>query len=107
MATQEKQLAEVLQDIRDGKKNGALYISIVEMSEDLFRIYFKNGDIYHIRYGSALGGDCLELIEFYTIKSGTWFEGIESPGNAVSKDLPPMDQIIVSMKKIDKKLKVR
>lgn len=104
---EEKQLGDVLQEIRSAKKNGALYISIVEMSEDLFRIYFKNGDIYHIRYGTALGRDCLELIEFYTIKSGTWFEGIESPGNAVSRDLPAMDQIIASMKKIDKKLKVR
>ena len=107
MAAQEKQIADALQDIRTAKKNGALYISIVEQSEDLFRIYFRDGDIYHIRYGSALGKDCLELIEFYTLYSATWFDGITSPGNTTSPDLPSMDRIIEDLRKIDKKLKVR
>jgi len=107
MAAQEKQIGDAIQDIRTAKKNGALYISIVEQSEDLFRVYFKNGDIYHIRYGSALGKDCLDLIEFYTLYSATWFDGITSPGDIKSTDLPSMDQIIGNLKKLDKKLKVR
>jgi len=104
---QEKQAAEVLQDIYAGKKSGALYISIVEQSEDLFRVYFRNGEIYHIRYGSALGKDCLELIEFYTLYSATWFDGISSPGDAKSADLPSMEVVLAELKKQDKKVKVR
>lgn len=107
MAAQEKQIAEAFQDIRAAKKSGALYISIVEQSEDLFRVYFKNGEIYHIRYGSALGKDCLDLIEFYTLYSATWFDGITSPGDVKSPDLPSTDTIIDDLRKIDKKLKVR
>lgn len=107
MAAQEKQIAEALQDIHAAKKSGALYISIVEQSEDLFRVYFKNGDIYHIRYGSALGKDCLDLIEFYTLSGATWYDGILSPGDVKSPDLPPTDGIIEDLKKIDKKVKLR
>ncbi len=107
MAAQEKQIGEALAEIYAAKKNGALYISIVEQSEDLFRVYFRNGEIYHIRYGSALGKDCLDLIEFYTLYSATWFDGISSPGDAKSTDLPSMERILADLKKLDKKVKVR
>ena len=107
MAAQEKQIAEAVLDIHRAKKSGAMYISIVEQSEDLFRVYFKNGDIYHIRYGTAVGKDCLDLIEYYMLYSATWFDGISSPGDATSPDLPSMDTIIANLKKLNKKLKVR
>lgn len=103
----EKQIAEALQDIHVAKKSGALYISIVEKSEDLFRIYFRSGDIYHIRYGSAVGRDCLDLIEYYTLSSATWYDGIASPGNATAPDLPSMDRIIGNLKKLGKKCLMR
>ncbi len=104
---QEKQIGEVLQDLYGAKKSGALYISIVEQSEDLFRVYFKDGAIYHIRYGSAQGKDCLDLLEYYTLYSATWFDAITSPGDAKSTDLPSMESIIAAVKRLDKKVKVR
>jgi hypothetical protein len=39
---QVKLFADLLQELRSGKKNGALYISIAEKSEDMAR-FRKNG----------------------------------------------------------------
>ena len=41
----ERFFSDVLQEIYDGKKNGALIVDIYESSEDLMRFYFKNGEI--------------------------------------------------------------
>jgi hypothetical protein len=61
--TRERPLADLLREMHSGKKNGALYISIKEQSEDVARFYFRNGDIYHVRYGSAIGRDCLDILQ--------------------------------------------
>ncbi len=103
---QERLFAEVLQELHDGKKSGALYVSIVETSEDLVRIYFQNGDIYHIRYGSAVGNDCLDILEYYNLWGATFFEGIDAPGNAKS-DLPETGKIIEKIGTLNKKVKVK
>jgi len=103
----EKQLGDVLQDIFDAKKNGALYVSIVETSEDLFRIYFKDGAIYHMRYGTAVGNECLEILEYYTLYSASFFQGIRSPEGQTSPDLPEAREIIARIRKLDKPVKVR
>jgi hypothetical protein len=66
---EEKMFADVIQGIYEEKKSGALYVSTVETSEDLFRIYFKNGEIYYMRYGSASGSECLDIIEYYGLNS--------------------------------------
>ena len=104
---EEKLFADVIQGIYEAKKNGALYVSMMESSEDLFRIYFKNGEIYHIQYGSASGNDCLDIIEYYTLHSATFFEGIRAPERAPSMNLPPTKIIVALLRKINKKVKVR
>jgi hypothetical protein len=49
----ELDFADILQEFYDTKKTGALYVRIVETSEDLYRLFFKDGKICHVRYGSA------------------------------------------------------
>ena len=104
---EERLFADVIRDIYEAKKNGALYVSMIETSEDLFRIYFKNGEIYHIQFGSAFGNDCLDIIEYYTLNSATFFEGIRAPERAPSMNLPPTKIIIALLRRINKKVKMR
>ena len=102
----EQPLADLLQELHDTKKTGALYVSIVETSEDLVRIFFRNGDIYHIRYGSAIGNDCLDILEYYNLWSATFFEGIVAPKDAIS-NIPKTQEIISMIRGLNKKVKVK
>ncbi len=103
---QERFLGDLIKEFNSANKSGALYIDIVETSEDMFRIYFENGRIYHIRYGTAIGNDCLEILEYYNLYSATFFEGITAP-DAPAKDLPPTPAIISKLSSLQKKVKVR
>ncbi len=102
----ERMLGDVMRDLNDKKKSGALYVSVVATSEDLIRIYFEKGEIYHLRYGTAVGNDCLDILEFYDLYSATFFEGIKAP-DTVAKDIPKTGAIISLIKGLDKKVKVR
>jgi hypothetical protein len=101
----EQLFADVLQELHERGKTGALYVSIVETSEDMVRIYFREGAIYHVRYGSAIGRDCLEILEFYNLWGATFFEGIDAPGGATS-DLPNTKDIISRIRGHNQKVKV-
>jgi len=103
---QVKLFADLLQELRRGKKNGALYISIAEKSEDMARFYFQNGELYHIRYGMAIGNECLDIMEFYTMKSATFYEGITAP-DTPAKDMPATDDIITRFRKSGQSIKAR
>ena len=98
--------ADVIQDFLNGKKNGALYVSVVETSEDLVRIYFKDGEIYHLRYGTAIGKDCLDILEYYNLYSAIFFEGIKAPDKP-AEDLPSTREILSRIRQMNKKVKVK
>ena len=102
---QERLFVDIIQELYDGKKTGALYVSIVEKSEDLVRIYFRNGEIYYIRYGSAVGKDCLDILEYYNLWGATYFDGIDAPKGALP-DIPGTRQIISIIRGLNKKVRV-
>jgi hypothetical protein len=102
----EQFFADILQELSDAKRTGALYVRIVETSEDLYRIFFKNGDICHIRYGSAVGKDCLDIIEYYNLAGATFFDGINAP-EGVDPGLPDTKQIISLVREFNKKVSLR
>jgi len=102
----ERLFADVIEEYCSKKQRGALYISVVETSEDLIRIYFKDGVIYHMRYGSAIGKDCLDILEYYTLYSATFFDGIPAPDKPAS-DLPTTGEIIAAVRRQNKKVKMR
>jgi hypothetical protein len=104
MAT-ERYFSDVMQDIRDAKKTGALFVGIRESSEDLIRIYFKNGEIYYLSYGSAIGQDCMDIIEYYTWQNATFFEELTAPEGTVAAKFPT-DKFIALMKKTYKKVRL-
>lgn|SRR5512143_2073202 len=104
---EERLFGDLLQELHVAKKTGALYISMVETSEDLLRIYVRDGDIYHIRYGSAFGKDVLDILEYYNLWGATFFEGIKAPAGATSADIPRTDRIISHIRSLNKKVKVQ
>ncbi len=56
----------VVTDISQKKKSGMLSV-MVKASNQLFKIYFVDGEIYHLFYGNCKNSDCfsgLELLEF-------------------------------------------
>ncbi len=98
--------ADILQELHDAKKTGALYVRILETSEDLYRMFFKNGNICHIRYGSAVGKDCLDILEYYNLVSTTFFDGLNAPV-CTSSDLPDTGKIIDTIRGFSKKVAMR
>jgi hypothetical protein len=104
--TGERPFADVLQELHEQKQTGALYVSIVETSEDLFRIYFNEGNIYFIRYGSAIGKDCLDILEYYNLWGATYFNGIIAPKGSTA-DIPPTPEIISMIRRFNKNVKVK
>lgn len=101
----ERFFADVIQDILSAGKNGALYVNIRETSEDILRMYFKDGQIYHLRYGTAIGNDCLDILEYYNLYSATFFDGITAPDKPPA-DLPSTKEILTKIRRLDKKVKV-
>jgi hypothetical protein len=106
MAAEERMLGDMMRELFINKKSGALYVSVVETSEDLIRIYFEKGEIYHLRYGTAVGNDCLDILEFYDLYSATFFDGITAP-DATAKDLPSTREIISRITGFNTKVKAR
>jgi hypothetical protein len=68
-------------------------------------MFFKNGNICHVRYGSAVGKDCLDILEYYTLAGATFFDGINAP--ALTSDLPNTEQIISMMRGFKMKVTMR
>ncbi|MDA8099006.1 MAG: DUF4388 domain-containing protein [Nitrospiraceae bacterium] len=93
MAARHILFGDLLQELHRNKKTGALYVSIAEKSEDMARFYFKNGEIYHLRYGSAIGNDCLEILEYYTLAGASFYEGFGAPDKP-AENLPGTADII-------------
>jgi hypothetical protein len=102
---QERNFADVLQELYDAKKSGSLFITVLQSSEDLIRIYLKNGEIYHLTYGSAIGQDALDIIEYYTLRNVTFLEGLEAPAGAVPSKFATK-KFIDSMRKAYRKVRV-
>jgi intein-encoded DNA endonuclease-like protein len=101
----EQYLADLTQELYDAKKSGALFINVKESSEDLVRIYFKNGEIYYVSYGSAIGQDAIDIIEYYTLGNATYFDGIAAPTGTVPSKFSTV-KFIAAMKKAYKTVRV-
>ncbi len=55
-------LSEVATDVHRMKQTGLLSVS-VKGSNSLFKIFFRNGEIYHISHGASKGQECLAHLE--------------------------------------------
>lgn len=101
----ERLFADVLQELSDAKKSGQLFVNVLQSSEDLIRIYLRNGEIYYFSYGSAIGQDAMDIVEYYTFGNATFLEGSVAPAGAVASQFPTK-KFIAMMRKADKRVKV-
>jgi len=97
--------AEVLQELLDAKRSGSFFINVKESSEDLIRLYIKNGELDAITYGFAKGEDVMDIIEYYTLQNATYFNGLAAPSDVLSMKLP-MKKFIGAMRKANKTIRV-
>lgn len=78
--------ADLLRDLYNTKKTGQLFVNVLQSSEDLIRIYIRRGEIYYFSYGSAIGQDAIDVVEYYTFGNATFLEGSLAPaGTAASR----------------------
>lgn len=87
-----KNLGEVLRECHGTKKSGALFVAVKEKSENLVRIFFKDGEISHLSYGPCSGKDCLEIVDCYEFTTAYFVNNMQPP--ATSAGLPPTQRII-------------
>ncbi len=102
----ERLVADLLQELQLARKDGAVYITVKEQSEDMARFYFRNGELYHLRYGSAVGRDCLDILQYYVLKSALFFEGIVSL-DVPAANLPSTRDIIALFRSTGQVVKVQ
>ncbi|OGW50741.1 MAG: hypothetical protein A2078_00505 [Nitrospirae bacterium GWC2_57_9] len=100
-----RSFADVLRELHEAKKSGQLFVLVLESSEDLIRIYLKNGEIYYVSYGSATGQDALDIVEYYTFDNATFVEGSTPPAGVVASNFQT-EKFISLMAKADKKVRV-
>ncbi len=98
-------LADVLQELYDDRKTGGYFITVKEASEDLFKIYAKDREIVAVTYGSASGRDALDILEYYTLVNGTFFDGLDVPAGIAPQKLP-MKKFIEMMRKANKTIRI-
>jgi hypothetical protein len=97
--------ADLLRELYNVGKTGQLFVNVVQSSEDLIRIYMKNGEIYYFSYGSAVGQDAIDIVEYYTFGNATFLEGSVAPAGTVPSRFQ-MDKFIGKMRKAGKKVRV-
>ncbi len=93
-------LGEVLQEFHGEKRSGALFVAVKEKSENLIRIFFKDGEIRQVSYGPSSGRDCLEIVDCYEYTTAYFVRNIQPP--SLSPDLPPTPAIIDQFRKAGK-----
>ncbi len=96
--------ADVLQEYYAGKKNGALFVSVAEESENLIRFFFKDGNISAISYGPIKNKECLDILDCYNLGKAIYFDGMKAP--LASADLPSTNAIISLIRKSGKQVQV-
>ena len=85
--------------------SNSLFITVLQSSEDLIRIYLKNGEIFYLTYGSAIGQDALDIIEYYALRNATFFEGLEAPAGIAALKFPTK-KFIDTMRKAYKRVRM-
>ncbi len=70
-------LDSVVSDISQKKKTGMLSI-MVKVTKQLFKIYFTDGEIYHLFYGNHKNADCFSDLDVLEFADCFFFSGAKS-----------------------------
>ncbi len=100
----ERLFADVLQECHAAKKTGALFVSVSVESENLIRIYFKDGEIVHVSYGPVKDKECTDILDCYDLKKAVFFNDSKAP--VAASGLPKTADIIAMFRKSGKKVQM-
>jgi hypothetical protein len=84
-------LSEFIEDINSRKKSGLLSIT-VKGANTLLKMFFRQGEIYHLTYGDCRGSGCLE--HAIGVELAEYFFMPDVSLNIQDPDLPPLSAII-------------
>lgn len=99
-----KAFADLLQELRDAKKSGALFVAVSAASENLVRFYLKDGEVCYMSFGPLKDRECYEVLDCYDYGKAVYFDGMKPP--AISQDLPKTEEIINKFRKLAKQVEV-
>jgi hypothetical protein len=91
-------LSEIVADINRGKKTGILSIAIRGDDKNLLKIFFKDGDVYHLTCGAQKDFDCLGQCDTLDFSSSSFLPNAKSDV-ARSASLPATSEIIRILEK--------
>lgn len=99
-----KAFADVLQEYRDAKKSGALFVSVAAASENLVRFYLKDGEVCYVSFGPLKDRECYDVLDCYDFGKAVYFDGMKPP--AISADLPKTEEMIEKFRKLGKQVQL-
>ncbi len=74
----EMTLSEVVADISQNKKTGILSIAIRGDAKNLFKVFFKEGTIYHLTCGNQKDSECLNYYDTFDFSSCSFLANAKS-----------------------------
>lgn len=94
-----KNLADIIENLYENKSTGLLTI-IFTSDKNLFKFYFKNGEIYHLSFGFKKGIQCLNEIISKEPVTCNFIPQISV--DITSNDIPSTEEIITTFKNMNK-----
>ncbi len=94
-----KNLGDIIENLYENKNTGLLTI-ILAADKNLFKFYFKNGEVYHLSFGFKKGAQCLNEIASRELVSYNFIPQILI--DMTSNDIPPTEEIIKTLKNMNK-----
>jgi len=95
----ERLLSDIVEEIAKGKKTGILSIS-VKNDSSLFKVFFRNGAVYHATHGTCKDMDCVKNLG--RLEFDTGFFHLGATVDITNASFPPTDEIIERIRTIDK-----
>ncbi len=84
-------IAEIVADINRKRKTGLLSV-MVRDNNSLFKIYFRDGEIYHLSCGSLKGAECLRGIDQLEFSDCSFISEVKLDKGTGS--VPSMEEIL-------------
>jgi hypothetical protein len=94
----EMTLFEVVADINRNKKTGILSIAIKGDDKNLLKMFFKDGDVYHLTCGSQKDADCVSKCDTMDFSSCSFLPNAKAEASQ-NASLPPTSVIIQMLEK--------
>lgn len=86
-----RKLAEVVTELSQSGSTGILSVA-VKNDSSLFKMFFRNGILYHITHGSCSDRDCLAKLNALDLITATFIAGAQVDAKGAS--LPSMKELI-------------